>query len=118
MGGGGSLAQNLGAPALPSVLWAVSGCRAEPLLSHTRSPHPFFQTPCSGSGAPVIEPEAPSVLTNWPCSTTQVITMEQAECSLSPFIKARHAASLGDVQGKVHGAPLRRQKLTALGLWK
>ena len=39
-------------------------------------PQPFFQTLCSGSWAPVTEPEASSVLSNWPCSTTQVITKE------------------------------------------
>lgn len=95
---------NLGTPAWPLVQgssWLkpgsglggkgavlLSGCKAELLLSHTCFPHPFFQTLRSGSWAPVIEPEALSVLTNWPCSTMQVITTEQAECSPSPFIKA------------------------------
>lgn len=92
------------------LVQSMSGCVAElpvELLAIAILP----DTVCSGSWAPVIEPEASSILTNWPCSTTQVITKEQAEMFslvLSPRQDTQLLPSGMDVQESVQNAPSRR----------
>lgn len=88
------------------MVQSMSGCVAE-LLATAILP----DTVSSGSWEPAIEPEASSVLTKWPCSTTHVITKEKAEMFslvLSPRQGTQLLPSGMDVQESVQNTPSRR----------